>query len=228
MCRAVSVVYGSGDYGVVRPRSSPAMSTSRSRRPTASRCSGGRARARRRCCTSSAAWSSRPSGTVEWQGQPLSSLDAAARGALRAHGIAYVFQGANLLAALHRLRERRLRHRCWPESGQIPSWLLSVCSRSSAWATRPTACRPSSREARPSASRSPARSPSGPSCCSATSRPGHLDTDTGERVLDLIEALRQQFGFALVVATHDVDVAARFPRQVELHDGCVVREEAAV
>src|SRR2546429_2383000 len=36
-------------------------------------------------------------GEVAWQGRPLSSLDRAARGAVRAHGIAYVFQGANLL-----------------------------------------------------------------------------------------------------------------------------------
>src|SRR6266576_1832241 len=36
-------------------------------------------------------------GSVEWRGHPLSSLDRAARGAVRAKGIAYVFQGANLL-----------------------------------------------------------------------------------------------------------------------------------
>src|SRR5207237_4856347 len=36
-------------------------------------------------------------GSVEWHGRPLASLDAAARGALRSRGIAYVFQGANLL-----------------------------------------------------------------------------------------------------------------------------------
>ena len=36
-------------------------------------------------------------GIVEWQGLPLTSIDAAARGAFRAHGIAYVFQGGNLL-----------------------------------------------------------------------------------------------------------------------------------
>src|SRR5438477_3291559 len=36
-------------------------------------------------------------GIVEWQGVPLSSIDAASRGAFRAHGIAYVFQGGNLL-----------------------------------------------------------------------------------------------------------------------------------
>jgi len=42
-------------------------------------------------------------------------------------------------------------------------------------------------------------------------------------VLDLIEALQAEFAFALVVATHDVDVAARFDRMLELEDGVVVR-----
>src|SRR3954447_20797236 len=36
-------------------------------------------------------------GSIEWHGRALSSVDRAARGALRASGIAYVFQGANLL-----------------------------------------------------------------------------------------------------------------------------------
>ncbi len=39
-------------------------------------------------------------GEVSWHGRPLSSIDRAARGALRAKGIAYVFQGANLLPHL--------------------------------------------------------------------------------------------------------------------------------
>jgi putative ABC transport system ATP-binding protein len=55
---------------------------------------------------------------------------------------------------------------------------------------------------------------------------GHLDSDTGERVLELIGALKAEFGFALVVATHDPDVAARYAREIELDDGIVVREEA--
>ena len=54
---------------------------------------------------------------------------------------------------------------------------------------------------------------------------GHLDSDTSERVLDLIEALQRELGFALVVATHDADLAARLERAVELEDGAIVREE---
>ena len=45
-------------------------------------------------------------------------------------------------------------------------------------------------------------------------------------MLDLIDALQAEFGFALVVATHDADVAARYEREVELEDGRVVREES--
>jgi putative ABC transport system ATP-binding protein len=53
---------------------------------------------------------------------------------------------------------------------------------------------------------------------------GHLDSDTSARVLDLIGALREQLGFALVIATHDPGVAQRCERIVELHDGHITRE----
>src|SRR5204862_1170392 len=51
---------------------------------------------------------------------------------------------------------------------------------------------------------------------------GQLDSDTGSRVLDLIEALGGELGFALVVASHDADVAARYDRIAELADGKVL------
>jgi predicted ABC-type transport system involved in lysophospholipase L1 biosynthesis ATPase subunit len=38
-------------------------------------------------------------------------------------------------------------------------------------------------------------------------------------VLDLIDALHGEFGFAQVTATHDADVAARYERVVGLADG---------
>jgi putative ABC transport system ATP-binding protein len=54
---------------------------------------------------------------------------------------------------------------------------------------------------------------------------GHLDTDTGTRVLELIEALQERFGFALVIATHDLDVAARLRLHVAMRDGRVASPE---
>jgi putative ABC transport system ATP-binding protein len=53
---------------------------------------------------------------------------------------------------------------------------------------------------------------------------GHLDSDTAGRVLDLIEALRERFGFALAIATHDREVASRCPHLIRLADGRIVRE----
>ena len=44
-------------------------------------------------------------------------------------------------------------------------------------------------------------------------------------MLDLIDALQAELGFALVVATHDADVAARLDGTVELEDGPSSREE---
>jgi putative ABC transport system ATP-binding protein len=53
---------------------------------------------------------------------------------------------------------------------------------------------------------------------------GHLDSDTGGRVLDLIDALQTELGFALVVATHDTAVASRYDRELELVDGAITRK----
>jgi predicted ABC-type transport system involved in lysophospholipase L1 biosynthesis ATPase subunit len=44
-------------------------------------------------------------------------------------------------------------------------------------------------------------------------------------VLDLVDALHEEFGFALVIATHDSEVAGRASRMVSLVDGRVVAEE---
>jgi putative ABC transport system ATP-binding protein len=56
---------------------------------------------------------------------------------------------------------------------------------------------------------------------------GNLDTATGNEVMDLLEDLNVERGAALVVITHDPDVAARAPRQIHLRDGMVTEERAA-
>jgi len=48
---------------------------------------------------------------------------------------------------------------------------------------------------------------------------GHLDSDTAARVLELIGRLREELGFALVIATHDRGVASTCDDAVELRDG---------
>lgn len=165
------------------------------------------------------------SGTVEWQGEPLSSLDAAARGAVRARGIAYVFQGANLLPYFTAFENVAFAVRVGEDEADpalAPLALLELVGLTAKVDHLPAEL--SGGEAqRVAIARALAQRPELLLCDEPT---GHLDSDTGERVLDLIEALQQQFDFALVIATHDTDLAARFSRAVELHDGRLVTEEA--
>jgi len=53
---------------------------------------------------------------------------------------------------------------------------------------------------------------------------GNLDQATGRAVLDLLEEINLERQVALVMVTHDREVAARARRQVELRDGVVVAD----
>jgi len=165
-------------------------------------------------------------GGVAWHGRPLASIDRAARGAFRAHGIAYVFQGANLLPHFTAFENVAFAARLAPgeiDPALAPTALLELVGLGPKLDHLPAEL--SGGEAqRVAIARALAQQPELLLCDEPT---GHLDSDTGERVLDLLEALRAELGFALVVATHDPDVAARFAREVELEDGKIVREEEA-
>jgi len=63
-----------------------------------------------------------------------------------------------------------------------------------------------------------------PSLVLADEPTGNLDSDTGERILDLLSGLHAR-GMTLVVVTHEPAVAARARRTVEFRDGAVVRDE---
>jgi ABC-type lipoprotein export system ATPase subunit len=162
-------------------------------------------------------------GAVEWQGCPLTGLDAAARSGLRARELAYVFQGANLLPYFTAFENVAFATQVAgnADASLAPLALLELVGLAQKADHLPAEL--SGGEAqRVAIARALAQGAELLLCDEPT---GHLDSDTGERVLNLIEALRHEFGFALVVATHDADVAARLQRSVELHDGRVVGEE---
>ena len=167
------------------------------------------------------------SGTVSWRGEALSSLDAAARGRARAQGIADVFQGANLLPHFTAYENVAYALRAAESddgkgAGRTPEELLGLVGLGGKRDSLPSEL--SGGEAqRVAIARALGQSPELLLCDEPT---GHLDSDTGGRVLDLIDALQGEFGFALVTATHDADVAARAARMVELVDGRA-REEPA-
>jgi lipoprotein-releasing system ATP-binding protein len=166
-------------------------------------------------------------GRVLWKAQELSCLDDAARGRARARGIAYVFQGSNLLSHFTAFENVAFAREASAEAvhaqadgqpGNSPAELLELVGLSSKLDSLPSEL--SGGEAqRVAIARALAQSPELLLCDEPT---GHLDSDTAERVLDLIEALQREFSFAVVIATHDAGVAARAGRVIELADGRIV------
>lgn len=160
-------------------------------------------------------------GEVTWRGAPLSSLDAVARGQARAAGIAFVFQGANLLPTFTAYENiafaAHAAHAANGRSGPAlePLELLELVGLAAKAQALPAEL--SGGEAqRVAIARALAQRPALLLCDEPT---GHLDSDTGARVLDLIDALHGEFAFAQVTATHDAEVAARYERAVGLADG---------
>ncbi len=165
-------------------------------------------------------------GEVQLGGTPLSSLDAAARGRARAHSVAYVFQGANLLPtftayenvafAAHVGGQARER-----EEEPGPAELLELVGLGDKLDSLPAELSGGEGQ-RVAIARALAQRPELMLCDEPT---GHLDSDTGARVLDLIDELQRRLGFALVTATHDPDVSSRADRIITLQDGRIAADE---
>jgi putative ABC transport system ATP-binding protein len=54
---------------------------------------------------------------------------------------------------------------------------------------------------------------------------GNLDSTTGEKIIQLLFSLHRDLGSALVIVTHDADLAARCDMQISLKDGQLVSNE---
>jgi len=160
-------------------------------------------------------------GSVEIEGRALGSLDDEVRRELRASSVAYVFQGSNLLptfTAFENVAFAANARGNGDASRFAPLTLLQLVGLASKADHLPSEL--SGGEAqRVALARAVAQRPKLMLCDEPT---GQLDSDTGERVLDLVDALQDVFGFTLVAATHDEDVARRFERIVELEDGRVL------
>lgn len=57
---------------------------------------------------------------------------------------------------------------------------------------------------------------------------GNLDTRTGGEVMETLERLNAESGVAVVLVTHDRDIALRTQRQIYVRDGLIERDESSV
>ncbi|WP_373873086.1 ABC transporter ATP-binding protein [Actinoplanes palleronii] len=65
-----------------------------------------------------------------------------------------------------------------------------------------------------------------PSLVLADEPTGALDSTTGQAVLQLLRRLNEE-GTTIALITHDRDIAASLPRQIEIRDGRLVRDQVA-
>lgn len=66
-----------------------------------------------------------------------------------------------------------------------------------------------------------------PVCVLADEPTGNLDRETAHQMFALLADVRDQFGTALVLVTHDLALAARADRQLRLVDGCLQDVDSA-
>ena len=160
------------------------------------------------------------SGIVELGGRALTDLDEEARAQVRAELVGFVFQSFQLLGSLTALENVMLPGELRGDSdaeAQARSLLDKVGL--SARATHYPRQLSGGEQQRVAIARAFA---SKPTVLFADEPTGNLDTRTGERVIELLFSLNEEFQTTLVLVTHDQRLADRCDRTLTLAAGAMV------
>lgn len=161
-------------------------------------------------------------GEVILLNQPIQTMDEDQRAAVRAQGVAFVFQNFHLLPGLTALenvmlpleiqatRGARVEAQALLESVGLGSRLSHYPNQLSGGEQQRVAI------ARAFAGR--------PQILFADEPTGNLDRTTGNQIEDLLFQLNRDAGTTLVLVTHDEALAARCQRQLRMTEGELVEE----
>ncbi|SIN76806.1 lipoprotein-releasing system ATP-binding protein [Sulfurivirga caldicuralii] len=164
-------------------------------------------------------------GEVLLLGQPFSKLGEAARGRLRNRHMGFVYQFHHLLPELtaeeNVMMPLLIRRESEATARDKALALLDAVGLSRRTAHKPSELSGGERQ-RVALARALVTEPD---CVLADEPTGNLDSRSAEQVLSLMDDLNQRFGTALLVVTHDVNIAARMDRTLTLRDGMIRVEE---
>ncbi len=156
-------------------------------------------------------------GAVTLQGQSLSELDEDGRAQLRAQYVGFVFQSFQLLPGLSALenvmlpleltQQQNIKERAMAALGEV-----GLVERASHHPLQLSG----GEQQRVAVARAFV---SKPSLLFADEPTGNLDSVTGDKIAELMFDMRKQSNAALVLVTHDDDLAASCDRRFRMSDG---------
>ncbi len=161
-------------------------------------------------------------GRVLFDGRDLYALSPAARAEIRATRVGFVFQAFHLLPELDLVENILLpalsRPGAWRRGAALRREALALIERvglSARVGHRPDELSGGEQQ-RAALARALVNRPD---LILADEPTGNLDSESGERVLDLLFGLVRQGGRTLIIVTHNREVAARCDRTLTLTDG---------